>query len=253
MTTGPRFNSVNDAIRDWRKKHPLRTKSPKFKSVYFQLQTIIVLIAVVSVFHYPPVQALPHAEVLILDMTHQQDASRGIFLSLLDQAHISYVLYYSADINFFRMIPTGGYRIIIIWSHSGINDMATTEPYKIFGHVLEQLTGQVGDYLVEGKQYFSVGPGLINSMQGQLHGTLVFLMGCNTMTQPELAQAFIRKGSSLVVGWKGLVSLSATDTFAISLFQRVLQQNMAMNDAMSATKGDLASLGLPDILLTMSA
>jgi len=250
--TGPHFDSIEDAIKDWQQNHPVVPKK-KIRSIYFDLQAVIIMIVVFSMFHYPPAFALPHADVLVLDMTHTPDASRGIFLGLLDQAHLSHVMYTSVDVNLIRLIPTGGYKIIVIWSHSGINDMATTERYTMTGHVLEQLTGEVGRYLVGGKQYFSVGPEIISTMRGQLHGSMVFLMGCNTLTQPELAHAFVQKGASLVVGWKGIVSLSATDTFAISLFQRVLQQNMSMNDAMSATQADLGSLGLPDLLATVSA
>ncbi len=129
--------------------------------------------------------------------------------------------------------------------------MAITEPYSPFHHVLEQLTGQAGNYLVQGKEYFSVGPGLVSSMQGRLPGSLVLLMGCNTLTQPELARAFINKGASIVVGWTGLVSLVLTDTFVISLFTRTLQQHKPLDQALVDSIGVLAAIGVANDLTSV--
>ena len=248
-----RHSSIYDLVEDWKRRQTPR-KEKRGSGVYFKLQAVIIMLAVFSLYHYPPVIALPHADVLILDMTHSSnDASRGLFTDLLTQSHLSWILYDSVTVNLVRLIPTGGYHVIILWGHSGINDMATTELYTPFAHVLEQLTGEVGRYLVQGRQYFSIEPGLVSSMTGKLHGSLVLLMGCNTLTQPELAQAFVNKGSSMVVGWKGLVSLSVTDMFAISLFQKVLQEDKPIGQAILETNGILGTMGLSNLLYTLPA
>jgi len=249
-----RFNSINDAIEDWRKKHQRSRIQTGRRSIYYELQIILIMILVFGFYHYPPTPLnLPRADVLILDMTHTQDPSRGLFLDLLDQAHLSHVMYDSVTVNLIRQIPTGKYRIVIFWAHSGIDDMATTERYTPFGHILEQLTGQVGNYLFEGKQYFSMEPGLVSVMEGRFApGTMVFLMGCNTLTQPGLASAFLRKGASIVVGWKGLVSLALTDTFAISLFQKILQEGKPIGNAMVEMDTTLQAMGYSNILSSVT-
>lgn len=247
--------SIKEVIEQWLKEHP-RSKStprPVSKSIYFQLQAVTILIAVFSLYHYPPVLALPHADVLILDMTQAHHDSLSLLLTIINQAHLSTVVYDSVSVNLVRLIPTGNYHYIVLWGHSGINDMATTEPYSPFHHVTEQLTGGVGKYLVHGHEYFSIAPGLINEMQGTLHGSVVLLMGCNTLTERGLARAFIEKGSSIVVGWTGLVPLQVTDIFTVSLFQMVLQQHKPAAQAFEETSSLLASMGILDLVTSVQS
>ena len=241
--------SIKEIIEEWIRKHPSR-KSPEAgrRNIYFELQAIIILVSVFSLYHYPPVLGLPHADVLILDMTHRQNPSRAYFTDLLDRAHLSSLVYESVSVDMIRLIPTGNYRYIILWGHSGLNDMATTEPYSPFHHILEQLTGEVGNYLVQGKEYFSLQPGLVMSMKGTLSGSPVLLMGCNTLTQHGLASAFLRKGSSLVIGWTGLVSVAVTDMVVMTLFQKILQDHEPLSQALAETNRLLESMGMTNIL-----
>src|SRR2546426_163913 len=116
--------SIKEIIEEWIRKHPSR-KSPEAgrRNIYFELQAIIILVSVFSLYHYPPVLGLPHADVLILDMTHGQNPSRAYFTDLLDRAHLSSLVYESVSVDMIRLIPTGNYRYIILWGHSGLNDM----------------------------------------------------------------------------------------------------------------------------------
>jgi len=221
---------------------------PRNNSLYFELQAVIILIAVFSLYHYPPVLGLPHADVLILDMTHGQNHSINVFTNILTESHLSSVVYDEVTVNLVRLIPTGNYHFVIMWGHSGLNDMATTEPYAPFHHVLEQLTGEVGRYLVQGNDYFSIQPGLITAMKGTLPGSLVLLMGCNTLSRPELAQAFLQKGSSMVVGWTGLVSIPVTNMFTVTLFEKILQEHKPIGQALGETNSMLTSMGFGNLL-----
>src|SRR3989441_12889743 len=248
MTDRPR--SIRDIIEEWLKDNPARRSAqrPISRSIFLELQLVIILIAVFSMYHYPLATPLPHADVLILDMTQTDHGSRSLLLGIMDRAHLSTVLYEDFSINLVRMIPTGNYRYIILWGHSGINDMATTEPYSPFHHVLEQLTGEVGRYLVQGNDYFSIQPGLITAMKGTLPGSLVLLMGCNTLSRPELAQAFLQKGSSMVVGWTGLVSIPVTNMFTVTLFEKILQEHKPIGQALGETNSMLTSMGFGNLL-----
>src|SRR2546427_12976699 len=223
---------------------------PRNNSLYFELQAVIILIAVFSLYHYPPVLGLPHADVLILDMTHGQNHSINVFTNILTESHLSSVVYDEVTVNLVRLIPTGNYHFVIMWGHSGINDMATTEPYSPFHHVLEQLTGEVGKYLVHGHEYFSIAPGIVDQMKGTLHGSVVLLMGCNTLTENGLAKSFVQKGSSMVVGWTGLVPLQVTDLFLISLFQNILQERLSIPEAFLRTSNLLGSMGIDGLAST---
>ena len=226
-----RRRSIGDIIEEWLKDNPARRSAqrPISRSIFLELQLVIILIAVFSMYHYPLATPLPHADVLILDMTQTDHGSRSLLLGI---------------------IPTGNYRYIILWGHSGINDMATTEPYSPFHHVLEQLTGEVGKYLVHGHEYFSIAPGLVDQMKGTLHGSVVLLMGCNTLTENGLAKSFVQKGSSMVVGWTGLVPLQVTDLFLISLFQNILQERLSIPEAFLRTSNLLGSMGIDGLAST---
>jgi len=208
------------------------------------LKILFILLLSIYALHLPPAKSLPHADVMVLDMTGIRNDSRGYLYHLLSSAGLSYVSYTGMGIEELKLLTTGQYRFIIIWAHSGINDMATTEQYSPFYHVLEQLTGQVGTYHVAGKDYFSIEPGLIDEMGGRFQGTTVLLMGCNTMTQTGLAQAFVNKGASTVIGWRGLVSLTVTDMTVVTLFQRVLAEHQTTLQAVSETTGLLSSMGM---------
>jgi len=247
-----RRRSIGDIIEEWLKDNPARRSAqrPISRSIFLELQLVIILIAVFSMYHYPLATPLPHADVLILDMTQTDHGSRSLLLGIMDRAHLSTVLYEDFSINLVRMIPTGNYRYIILWGHSGINDMATTEPYSPFHHVLEQLTGEVGKYLVHGHEYFSIAPGLVDQMKGTLHGSVVLLMGCNTLTENGLAKSFVQKGSSMVVGWTGLVPLQVTDLFLISLFQNILQERLSIPEAFLRTSNLLGSMGIDGLAST---
>jgi len=69
-------------------------------------------------------------------------------------------------------------------------------------------------------EYFAVAPKLVReAMDGQFDDTVFLLGGCNTMIQPTLANAFLDKGASLVVGWDNTVG-SFDNDYAILLFLR---------------------------------
>src|SRR5712692_2299259 len=208
------------------------------------LKILFILLLSIYALHLPPAKSLPQADVMILDMTGIRNDSRDYLYHLLSSTGLSYVSYTGMGIEDLKLLTTGQYRFIIIWAHSGINDMATSEHYSPFYHVFEQLTGQVGTYHVAGKDYFSIKPGLVDEMVGRFRGTTVLLMGCNTMTQTGLAQAFVNKGASTVIGWRGLVSLTVTDMTVVTLFQRVLAEHQTTLQAVSETTGLLSSMGM---------
>ncbi|SRR6266571_8043 len=244
------------AIAKWRITHrPSRAyfarqrslekrKLQRFSFFISSIKILVILLLAVYAFHFPPAASLPHADVLTVDMTGTKDESRDYLYNLFSHAGLSYVSYNSMSIEELKLLTTGSYRFVLLWGHSAINDVATSEPYSPFYHVSEQLTGQLGKYHVAGKDYFSLQPAFVNELAGRFQGTVVLLMGCNTMTQTELAQAFVNKGASTVIGWRGLVSLSVADTAVTSLFEKVLTQHQTTSQAVSETTSLLNSMGM---------
>jgi hypothetical protein len=250
-----RWRATHNPSRNYahRRKAAERLRRQRVNHLISSIKIAVLLLMVLYAFRLPAVTALPKADVLTIDMTGYQDDSRSFFFKLLDDAGLTHVSYNSMGIDGLRLMTTGNYRYIILWGHSGINDMATSERYSPLYHVFEQMTGQVGGYEVAGKTYFSLQPSFIDNLPGRFQGTIIMLMGCNTLTQTDLAQSFINKGASEVIGWRGLVEEQVTDTTVSTLFQRVLVDHMATIQAVSETAGFLSSLGTDESLSAYAA
>ena len=124
-------------------------------------------------------------------------------------------------VGLFRNLPSEGYRMIIIRSHTatffGVPTslaIVTSEPYTKSKYVYEQLVGQVAPAVVRpGNTYFAITPSFVrDAMQGNFWGTVVIQMGCSTLQgNHAIATAFMLKGASAFVGWDDSVGSSYTD------------------------------------------
>lgn len=83
---------------------------------------------------------------------------------------------------------------------------------------------------------FAVAPKFIReTMQGNFAHRIIILAGCYGLRGGELAQAFIDKGASVVVGWSGLVDLSHTDKALNVFLEDFVEKNMTIQEAVSST------------------
>jgi len=158
--------------------------------------------------------------------------------------------YYSGEavtVNFYRNLPTHGYKIIILRVHSALGwygeppvCLFTSEPYSQDRFIYEQLTGQLtrAYYNVrgEGKYYFGILPKFVrSSMSGRFENTIVVMMGCNGLTYTDMAKAFIDKGAKVYIGWYNSVSVSHTDTATIKLLQHYLIEKLTLKQSIQET------------------
>ena len=51
------------------------------------------------------------------------------------------------------------------------------------------------------------------------------------MSHVYLAEAFVKRGASSVVGWNGLVELRDNDAVMLSLLEDIFYENLEINDA----------------------
>jgi hypothetical protein len=142
-------------------------------------------------------------------------------------------------IDLYRQLPLMGYRVIVFRVHQSTPVeyllpssrpvkgppvyLFTGEPYNEHKYVIEQLT----DLIVPAREingskiYFAIGPKFVHSMQGRFQNTIIILAGCSGLYSAELADSFIVKGASAVVGWQRFVQIEYTD-MAISRFLRAI-------------------------------
>lgn len=184
-----------------------------------------------------------------------QDATR-----LLEQA--GYIVdYYPGEevtVEFYRDLPARGADLLIVRAHSGLIGPSKNEPEDAFlftselysytkyaeerrEHRLAQayaidFVGEGIDELQEAfsetPRYFGVASGFVeSSMNGKFGDATVILMGCNVLAGERLAQAFIDKGASAVVGWDDFVSADHTDAATLSLLRNMLDENLSPQEA----------------------
>ncbi|MBS1252007.1 MAG: hypothetical protein MAG451_01043 [Anaerolineales bacterium] len=149
-------------------------------------------------------------------------------------------------VDFYRNLATHGYDLIVFRTHSsdvgvtGEIGLFTSEVYQENRWAMEQLRGRLayGDTIPDttGTNYFAVVSAFIaKEMRGQFDDTLLIIGGCESLASPPLAQAFIDKGASTVVGWNDTVDLAHNDRAILRLLLAVLGEKMSVEKAIRRT------------------
>jgi hypothetical protein len=151
-------------------------------------------------------------------------------------------------VDFYRQLPTQGYKLIIFRAHSGIlaedeevklrTVLFTNEPYSTVKYVAEQLRDQLVMARVdEGyPMVFGIPPKFISeSMKGKFDDTAIIMMGCSGIYLTELAEAFVGKGASVYLAWNGTVELYYVDEATPYLMRQLCSGNLTIKDAVDST------------------
>jgi hypothetical protein len=143
-------------------------------------------------------------------------------------------------LDLYKRLPSMGYRLIIFRVHQSTPSevllpydhpvtgypvyLFTGEPYNEHKYVIEQLS----DLVVPAREingsniYFSIGPEFVQSMDGKFQNTVIILAGCSGLYSAELADSFIIKGASVVLGWQRFVQMDYTDKAIVRLLRAIL-------------------------------
>jgi len=157
-------------------------------------------------------------------------------------------------VEFYSGLPLRDYDLVILRVHSGVAavwgevtdyvGLFTGEPYSETKYAEAEDAGLLGPatYYRGSASVFGVSPEFITSgMWGEFHGTTVILMGCDGLKSETTAQAFIRKGAKVVVGWSGRVSARHTDKATEHLLQHLLIEGHTMRDAVALTMAEVGA------------
>ncbi len=171
-------------------------------------------------------------------------------------------LFTTADItiDFYKELPSMDYEFIVLRSHSlaiygekPSSWIFTGEKYDAGRYTQEQLSGMLSpgvpfrqghiSQMTQGdaksERLFMIGSKMVDEMmEGQFPGTQIILGGCDTMSQVYLAEAFVKRGASSVVGWNGLVELRDNDAVMLSLLDDIFNENLEMGDAVEKVMND---------------
>jgi len=162
-----------------------------------------------------------------------------------------YFLGENVTVEFYKDLPTHGYRLIILRVHSSATysdltmmpvTLFTSERYDGTKYVYEQLTDQLVEVafsqveMEKGMTYFGINPLFITrSMKGTFQSTIIIMMGCEGLENTMMAEAFIGKGAKVYVSWSNSVSASHTDLATAHLLQHFLIEKLTLKEAVRET------------------
>jgi len=182
--------------------------------------------------------------------------------------------YYNGNkvtVNFYRNLPSYGTSLIILRVHSAIMrtetgivstlGLFTSELYSdakagtmyrsdiYFDGEYHNDSLFMGYFPGESIRYFAIGPKFVEKrMNGKFQNTVIIMMGCeglgyNVSTgarEPytEMAEAFIRKGAKVYIGWDGPVSIDHTDQATLDLLQSLILEKRTIQGAVGEIAAD---------------
>lgn len=188
-------------------------------------------------------------------------------LSYLKEAGFSVDVYAEEEvtIEFYRTLPTKGYRLILIRTHSTnvLNEnipggpvfLFTSEIYDKSRYVKEQLTNRIGRarllYDENSPLYFAIVSGFVRQdMKGHFDDTLIIIGGCQSLGTTDLAQAFIDRGAAAVIGWNEWVDLSHNDQAILHLLRSLTVEKLTLEQAVRKTMNEIGPDPVYDSTLT---
>ena len=188
-------------------------------------------------------------------------------LAYLNEAGFSTDVYEGEEVTveLFRTLPEKGYQLILFRSHSTniLNEtipggpvfLFTSEPYDKHKYVKEQLANRIGRakilYYETSPLYFAIVAGFVRrEMVGHFDDTLIIIGGCQSLGTPDLAQAFIERGASAVIGWNDWVDLSHNDQTLLHLLRGLTTEQLTLEQAVRKTMNEIGPDPAYDSTLT---
>jgi len=87
-------------------------------------------------------------------------------------------------------------------------------------------------------EYFVITPKLVKeAMVGKFLNTIFLLGGCETLSNPSLAEALIDRGASEIMGWDNTVSAYDNDRIMLLMLKSMLTKNMEIKEALEDIQG----------------
>ena len=159
-------------------------------------------------------------------------------------------------VDFYRTLPAKGYDLILFQTHATTEVMLegedsqsssaapgpflfTTEEYQQQRYLRLQLEDQVraSRLFFEGSPLlFALGPKFVErSMRGTFANTVIIIGGCQSLAVPDLAQAFLDRGASVVIGWDEMVNLSHNNSAMLALLEGLTAEGLSAPEAVERT------------------
>jgi hypothetical protein len=189
---------------------------------------------------------------------HENDQFTANITSELQEYGFDVDVYQGGNItvDFYRRLPTYGYKLIIFRAHSGILEqngevvprtvLFTNEEYRESRYALEQVYGQLtkGGACQGCPMMFGITPEFVRAksmfgqdtdMEGRFDDTVIVMMGCSGIALPDLAEAFIDKGAAIYLAWDRSVELYYVDEATPYLVRQLCSEELTVREAIHNT------------------
>jgi len=211
--------------------------------VYFSLHSSPTEVAIVDHLSFFPGQRDPSFV----------DACKNI----LEEGGLTWAYHKGEEVtvDFYRNLPSCGTSLIILRVHSAIMrtekgtisilGLFTSERYSV--EAAKKYREEILDdrlvraFFTEGEEeYFGIVPKFVESMKGEFQNTIIIMMGCEglgygELTYTDMAEAFIKKGAKVYIGWDGSISLDHTDQATVHLLQSLILRKRTIEWAVTET------------------
>jgi hypothetical protein len=166
----------------------------------------------------------------------------------------------AVTVSFLRSLPGQGYDLILFQTHASSRVILpdeeqessgyapgpflfTAEPYEQQRYLRLQLDDQVRAsrlFHEDSPVLFAVGPKFVRrSMRGYFPDTVIILGGCQSLALPDLAQAFLERGASVVIGWDEMVGLSHNNEAVLNLLEGMTVEGLGPREAVERAMAEV--------------
>lgn len=150
----------------------------------------------------------------------------------------------------YRNIFSHGYALIVLRVHSALeySENETTGNVDLFTSELYNETKAIEDYYGDvlddrvvkayftsgGPSYFGISPKFVEH-SGQFDNATIVMMGCDGLTYNTMAEAFIKKGAKVYIGWDGPVTSAHSDKATVHLLRTLVTEKQTVTNAITET------------------
>jgi hypothetical protein len=232
---------------------PLPGRLPRFGWLLIALAIagIVAFVCTYPMGHSPNNTGKPKAAIVDqLSSFQENEAFLANVTGELEDYGFEVDLYQGDNItiNFYRDLPSHGYKLIVFRAHSGIlqgenqtyykTSLFTNENYSTISHMDDQLHDRLFEAsIAEGYPWvFSISAKFISeSMTKKFDHTVIIMMGCAGIYLADLAEAFIDKGASAYLAWDASVDLDYVDEATPYLIRQLCSENATIEQAVDST------------------
>ena len=221
------------------------------------LVIIVLALGAFYVFSHPPdanTNLPPPQKAAIIDQLSLTEPNQTLIQATTEtlQSAGFEVDYYAPEnvtVDLYRSLPAQGYGLIVFRVHSagGVEGdeplyLFTSEPFVEGKYTWEYVGGLVVcvGTSEEPPFYFGISPQFVlYSMEGEFQNTIMFMMTCSALTYEDMAEAFVERGSSVCVGWNGLVQADHNDRAITALLRELTDEKLTIEQAVAQVTGQV--------------